>query len=154
MSRRESSSRCPEPLHFYTFSDMFQTVASLAPNSTLIGSESKEAALVDQWVAFSDSYVTAYNNFIVRLVQGHITPYSKPVSQISCLSNPVLTVLSPDPYECPGPPGRLPDDPRKAPCDAHLPRDRTHHPRRHHSRHCHSERCCLYRRCAPALQAP
>lgn len=54
-------------------------LASLAPNSTLIGSESKEAALVDQWVAFSDSYVTAYNNFIVRLVQGHITPYSKPI---------------------------------------------------------------------------
>ncbi|THH12428.1 hypothetical protein EW146_g7709 [Bondarzewia mesenterica] len=52
-------------------------LASLAPNSTLIGSNAKEAALVDQWVAFSDAYVTAYNNFIIRLVQGHISPYNK-----------------------------------------------------------------------------
>ncbi|KAM5533482.1 hypothetical protein V8D89_012819 [Ganoderma adspersum] len=54
-------------------------VASLAPNSNLLGSNSKEAALVDQWVSFADSEIGAFTGVIYGLVTGRITPYAKPI---------------------------------------------------------------------------
>ncbi|TFY65299.1 hypothetical protein EVG20_g5645 [Dentipellis fragilis] len=53
-------------------------LASLAPNSTLIGHDAKEAAVVDAWVAFADS-AAHYDHFILALVKGAITPYNKPI---------------------------------------------------------------------------
>jgi len=59
-------------------------IASLAPNSTLIGisHEDTEAALVDQWVGFVDSDIARYNTLILQLVKGAITPYNKPIHTI------------------------------------------------------------------------
>lgn len=54
-------------------------VASLAPNSTLLGSDAKDAAVVDQWVALVDSQVVQHSEFVIGLVTGTIVPYSKPV---------------------------------------------------------------------------
>jgi len=54
-------------------------VASLAPNSGLLGHDSKEAALVDQWVHFTETEVQSKQLFISGLVRGFITPYNKPV---------------------------------------------------------------------------
>ena len=54
-------------------------VSSLAPNSNLLGSNSKEAALVDQWVSFADSEIGAFTGVIYGLVSGRITPYAKPI---------------------------------------------------------------------------
>lgn len=54
-------------------------VAALAPNSTLLGSNDKEAALIDQWVSFADSEVALHTTLIFQLVKGIITPYAKPV---------------------------------------------------------------------------
>ena len=46
----------------------------------MLPSDSKQAALVDQWVAFADSEINAHTVFISQLVKGVITPYAKPVS--------------------------------------------------------------------------
>ncbi|GBE86877.1 Elongation factor 1-gamma 1 [Sparassis crispa] len=54
-------------------------VAGLAPNSTLLGSDLKEAALIDQWVSLTDSEIAAPGNIINRLVNGRIVPYNKPI---------------------------------------------------------------------------
>lgn len=54
-------------------------IASLAPNTTLLGSNIKEAALVDQWSAFTDSELNAPGRIIFQLLIGAITPYTKPV---------------------------------------------------------------------------
>ena len=54
-------------------------VASLAPNSTLISSDAKEAAIVDQWIAFADASIAGPTSFVLKLVKGVITPYNKPV---------------------------------------------------------------------------
>ncbi|EJF60198.1 elongation factor 1-gamma [Dichomitus squalens] len=54
-------------------------VASLAPNSNLLGTSTKEAALVDQWVSFADSEIGSFTGVIFGLVNGRITPYTKPV---------------------------------------------------------------------------
>ena len=61
----------------------YRLVASLAPNSTLISSEAKEAAIVDQWVAFTDASIASPTSFILKLVKGAITPYNKPVRLLS-----------------------------------------------------------------------
>ncbi|KAI0702824.1 elongation factor 1-gamma [Cerioporus squamosus] len=54
-------------------------IASLAPNSTLLPSDSKQAALVDQWVSFADSEINAHTVIIFQLVKGILTPYAKPI---------------------------------------------------------------------------
>ncbi|KAI0315372.1 elongation factor 1-gamma [Amylostereum chailletii] len=54
-------------------------IASLAPNSTLLTSDAKEAALVDQWVSFTDSDIAAPTSFVLQLVKGIVTPYNKPI---------------------------------------------------------------------------
>ncbi|THG97428.1 hypothetical protein EW026_g4570 [Hermanssonia centrifuga] len=53
-------------------------VAALAPNSTLLGSDLKEAALVDQWCSVADSEIAQYIYLVLQLTRGSI-PYSKPV---------------------------------------------------------------------------
>ncbi|KAI0742957.1 elongation factor 1-gamma [Daedaleopsis nitida] len=53
--------------------------ASLAPNANLLGTDAKEAALVDQWVSFADSEIAQHTNIIFALVKGLITPYAKPI---------------------------------------------------------------------------
>jgi elongation factor 1-gamma len=57
-------------------------IASLAPNSSLIGHGATEAALVDQWVAFVDSDIAPYNTLILQLVKGAIHPYNKPIHTV------------------------------------------------------------------------
>ncbi|KAI0000808.1 elongation factor 1-gamma [Russula compacta] len=57
-------------------------IASLAPNSTLIGHGATEAALVDQWVAFVDADIVHYNTLILELVKGAISPYNKPIHTV------------------------------------------------------------------------
>ncbi|KAH9851262.1 elongation factor 1-gamma [Lenzites betulinus] len=54
-------------------------IAALAPNSTLLGSNLKEAALIDQWVSFADNEINAHTTLIYQLVKGLITPYAKPI---------------------------------------------------------------------------
>jgi len=54
-------------------------VASLAPNSTLLGASPKEAALVDQWVSFANYEFGMYSQLINQLVVGFLTPYNKPI---------------------------------------------------------------------------
>ncbi|TDL23562.1 elongation factor 1-gamma [Rickenella mellea] len=49
--------------------------ASLAPNSNLLGTSPKEAALVDQWVSFGDLEIHPHTHYIAQLVYGHMTPY-------------------------------------------------------------------------------
>ncbi|KAF8266028.1 elongation factor 1-gamma [Lactarius quietus] len=57
-------------------------IASLAPNSTLIGHGATEAALVDQWVGFVDSDIARYNTLILQLIKGAISPYNKPIHTV------------------------------------------------------------------------
>ena len=71
-----SDSICHRYLYILTTSC---AVASLAPNSTLISSDAKEAAIVDQWVAFADASIAGPTSFVLKLVKGVITPYNKPV---------------------------------------------------------------------------
>ncbi|EPS96197.1 hypothetical protein FOMPIDRAFT_1025472 [Fomitopsis schrenkii] len=54
-------------------------IASLAPNSTLLGSNPKETALIDQWIAFADSEVNAPGRLVFQLLNGAITPYTRPI---------------------------------------------------------------------------
>ncbi|KAI0062972.1 elongation factor 1-gamma [Artomyces pyxidatus] len=54
-------------------------IASLAPNSTLVGSDPKQTALVYQWSIFADAHIASYNGLILQLVKGAITPYNKPI---------------------------------------------------------------------------
>ena len=51
-------------------------VAALAPNSTLLPSDIKEAALVDQWNSVSDLEIAANLNLIYQLCNGML-PYNK-----------------------------------------------------------------------------
>ncbi|KAN0120619.1 hypothetical protein V8E52_004446 [Russula decolorans] len=57
-------------------------IASLAPNSTLIGHGATEGALVDQWVAFVDADISRYNTLVLQLVKGNISPYNKPIHTV------------------------------------------------------------------------
>jgi len=54
-------------------------IASLAPNSTLLGSTPKEAALVDQWISFADSEIGTYTQLVRQLCTGTLSPYAKPL---------------------------------------------------------------------------
>ncbi|CAE6354351.1 unnamed protein product [Rhizoctonia solani] len=52
-------------------------IASLAPNSGLLGTSPTDAALVDQWVSFSDSEVQSRMFTLLGLIKGQF-PYNKP----------------------------------------------------------------------------
>ncbi|KAJ6465718.1 elongation factor 1-gamma [Mycena sanguinolenta] len=54
-------------------------IATLAPNSGLLGHTKEEAALVDQWIHLVESEAVYNTNQIHYLVQGWMTPYSKPI---------------------------------------------------------------------------
>ncbi|KLO17779.1 elongation factor 1-gamma [Schizopora paradoxa] len=51
-------------------------IASLAPNSTLLGSSPKEAALIDQWLSFSITEIRTSLRTIYALIKG-VYPYNK-----------------------------------------------------------------------------
>ncbi|KAL5525086.1 hypothetical protein ACEPAF_8955 [Sanghuangporus sanghuang] len=56
-------------------------IASLAPNSGLLGSTPQEAALVDQWSFFGATEIQRYIDLSFWLVKGIVTPYNKPIHQ-------------------------------------------------------------------------
>jgi elongation factor 1-gamma len=58
-------------------SSIAKYIASLTPNSGLLGGDLKEAALVDQWVHFVDTELSANHSFIVGLLRGFTIPYNK-----------------------------------------------------------------------------
>ncbi|GJJ14037.1 hypothetical protein Clacol_008294 [Clathrus columnatus] len=53
-------------------------VASLAPNSGLLGNSPKETALVDQWSTFVENEAAAPNGLISYMLRG-LVPYNKPI---------------------------------------------------------------------------
>ncbi|KZP33200.1 eEF1-gamma domain-containing protein [Athelia psychrophila] len=53
-------------------------LASLAPNSGLLGADAKDAALVDQWIHFVDTEVEAPQRIVNQMLSG-IFPYLKPI---------------------------------------------------------------------------
>jgi elongation factor 1-gamma len=57
-------------------------VASLAPNSGLLPTDTNEVALVDQWVHFAESEVLVKQQMVSGLVKGFITPYNKPMHML------------------------------------------------------------------------
>ena len=76
-------------LGLLTSDHTLSTVASLAPNSGLLGTLPQEAALVDQWSYFAATELVPFTGTIRGLVMGFITPYNKPVRLpfvVSCLS--------------------------------------------------------------------
>ncbi|KAH9932842.1 elongation factor 1-gamma [Amylocystis lapponica] len=54
-------------------------IAAQAPNTTLLGSSLKEAALIDQWVSLIDSEISSNSRLYFGLILGRLTPYSKPM---------------------------------------------------------------------------
>ncbi|KAB5590883.1 Elongation factor 1-gamma [Ceratobasidium theobromae] len=52
-------------------------IASLAPNSGLLGTSPTDAALVDQWVSFVDNEVASRLYMLIALLRGQY-PYNKP----------------------------------------------------------------------------
>ncbi|KIJ64754.1 hypothetical protein HYDPIDRAFT_28117 [Hydnomerulius pinastri MD-312] len=52
-------------------------VASLAPESGLLGKDANETALVDQWVHFVEHEISAFSYETMGLVAGYLGPYSK-----------------------------------------------------------------------------
>jgi len=73
---------CKDGFSIFEASAIGRYVASLTPNSTLIGQGVPEAALVDQWVAFVDADIARYNTLILQLVKGAINPYNKPIHTV------------------------------------------------------------------------
>lgn len=61
----------------------FSVVASQAPNSGLLGSSPKEAALIEQWISFVDTELDPSRKFLAGLLGGNAVPYNKPVSQFA-----------------------------------------------------------------------
>ncbi|KAG6856138.1 hypothetical protein H0H87_007143 [Tephrocybe sp. NHM501043] len=57
-------------------------VAGLAPNAGLLGANTQETALIDQWVHLAESEIDTYTGFSNALVKGFITPYNKPIHTI------------------------------------------------------------------------
>lgn len=53
-------------------------VATLAPNSGLLGSSPKEAALIEQWISFVDTELDPSRKFLNGLLSGNAVPYNKP----------------------------------------------------------------------------
>ncbi|KAF7373790.1 Elongation factor 1-gamma [Mycena sanguinolenta] len=54
-------------------------IATLAPNSGLLGHTKEESALVDQWIHLTESEVVYNTTQIHYLVKGLLSPYSKPI---------------------------------------------------------------------------
>ncbi|KAJ7258066.1 hypothetical protein B0H12DRAFT_1110037 [Mycena haematopus] len=54
-------------------------IATLAPNSGLLGHTKEEAALIDQWIHVTESEAVFSTTQINYLVKGILTPYSKPI---------------------------------------------------------------------------
>ncbi|KAJ6465720.1 elongation factor 1-gamma [Mycena sanguinolenta] len=54
-------------------------IATLAPNSGLLGHTKEEAALVDQWIHLMESEAVYNTTQINYLVKGLLAPYSKPI---------------------------------------------------------------------------
>lgn len=57
---------------------MWLAVASLAPNSGLLGTSPTDAALVDQWVSYLDSEVASRSQMLAGMVTGRM-PFFKPL---------------------------------------------------------------------------
>ncbi|CAG7852904.1 Elongation factor 1-gamma Short=EF-1-gamma; AltName: Full=eEF-1B gamma [Serendipita indica DSM 11827] len=56
-------------------------VASLAPNSGLLGNTPQERALVEQWISYLETEIAAPVRFSVRMLGG-AWPYNKPADQL------------------------------------------------------------------------
>ncbi|KAJ7271198.1 hypothetical protein C8J57DRAFT_1321027 [Mycena rebaudengoi] len=54
-------------------------IATLAPNSNLLGKSPHEAASIDQWIHHVESEVHVFTSMIASLVGGSLSPYSKPI---------------------------------------------------------------------------
>ncbi|TCD66255.1 hypothetical protein EIP91_001618 [Steccherinum ochraceum] len=54
-------------------------VAALAPNSTLLGANPQDKALINQWISVADSEILFPISIVSRLVRGSLVPYSKPM---------------------------------------------------------------------------
>ncbi|KZO97500.1 elongation factor 1-gamma [Calocera viscosa TUFC12733] len=54
-------------------------VASLSPNSTVLGATSHDAALVDQWISFADNEVRVPVSNTLAIVRGNAGTYVKPI---------------------------------------------------------------------------
>jgi len=54
-------------------------ISALAPNSTLLGSDIKEAALIGQWNSLVDNEIDSNLVFINQLLNGSLIPYAKPL---------------------------------------------------------------------------
>ncbi|KAF8604370.1 elongation factor 1-gamma [Ceratobasidium sp. AG-I] len=67
--------------HLFEGSAIARYVASLAPNSGLLGTSPTDAALVDQWVSFLDSEVATYSQMLAGLINGRI-PFFKPLDTL------------------------------------------------------------------------
>jgi elongation factor 1-gamma len=57
-------------------------VASLAPNSGLLGGTPEDAAFIDQWIHLAEVEVDIFTNFIQGICGGRF-PYNKPVRHSS-----------------------------------------------------------------------
>lgn len=56
-------------------------VAGLAPNSGLLGGDSKEAALIDQWMHLAETEVDIFTYMIMGLLRGYV-PYNKQIHTV------------------------------------------------------------------------
>ncbi|EIW76579.1 elongation factor 1-gamma [Coniophora puteana RWD-64-598 SS2] len=56
-----------------------QYLASLAPNSGLLGQSKEDEIEVAQWIHFIESEIQTYNQFQFQLVMGFLAPYAKPI---------------------------------------------------------------------------
>ncbi|KAG8944902.1 hypothetical protein FRC04_001342 [Tulasnella sp. 424] len=66
----------PSGFNLYETTAIARYVASLAPNSTLLGSTPEEEAQVDQWVSFGDTELFSNGRIIGGLISGNV-PYNK-----------------------------------------------------------------------------
>ncbi|KAG8956087.1 hypothetical protein FRC03_010967 [Tulasnella sp. 419] len=81
----------PSGFSLFETSAIARYIASLAPNSTLLGSSPEEAASVDQWVSFVDSEIFIPARFAKWLCLGQI-PYNKAVD--TNLRDRVITAIN------------------------------------------------------------
>jgi elongation factor 1-gamma len=65
---------------FFYIDPFLSPVAGLNPKAGLLGSTSKDAALVDQWVSFIDAEVASKFYTAMNVTRARHFPYSKPVS--------------------------------------------------------------------------
>ncbi|KZS88264.1 glutathione S-transferase C-terminal-like protein [Sistotremastrum niveocremeum HHB9708] len=52
-------------------------IASLVPKAGLLGKTPKEAALIDQWVAFATNDIGSHSSTVLLLTRGYLKPYVK-----------------------------------------------------------------------------